>query len=83
MDGFVGAVICGLQFTVWLVTGDRAVVEAAIGERAAQAFVEEQEEERDLNAFGGETIGVAGVVALQQPVAPCLRRGRLLSLRRS
>jgi hypothetical protein len=31
--------------------------------------VEEQEEERDLNAFGGETIGVAGAVALQQPVA--------------
>ena len=45
------------------------MVEAAIGERAAQGFVEEQEEERDLNAFGGETIGVAGVVALQQPVA--------------
>jgi hypothetical protein len=26
LDGFVGAVICGLQFTVWLMTGDRAVV---------------------------------------------------------
>jgi hypothetical protein len=50
------------------VLGVGTVVEAAIGERAAQAFVE-QEEERDLNAFGGETIGVAGVVALQQPVA--------------
>ena len=45
------------------------MVEAAIGERAAQAFVEEQEEERNLNPFGGETIGVAGAVALQQPMA--------------
>jgi hypothetical protein len=65
------------------VLGVGTVVEAAIGERAAEPFVKEQEEERDLNAFGGETIGVAGAVALQQPVAPCLRRGRLLSLRRS
>jgi hypothetical protein len=32
-------------------------------------MMKEQEEERDVNAFGGETIGVAGVVALQQPVA--------------
>jgi hypothetical protein len=52
-----------------MVLGVGAVVEAAVGERAAQAFVEEQEEERDVNAFGGETIGVAGAVALQQPVA--------------
>ena len=83
MDGFVGAVVGGFEFAGRLVLGVGTVVEAAIGERAAQAFVEEQEEERDLNAFGGETIGVAGVVALQQPMAPCLRRGRLLSLRRS
>jgi hypothetical protein len=42
LDGFVGAVICGLQFIVWLVTGDRAVVEAAVGERTAEPFVEEE-----------------------------------------
>ena len=83
MNGFVGAVVGGFEFAGRLVLGVGTVVEAAIGERAAQAFVEEQEEQRDLNAFGGETIGVAGAVALQQPVAPCLRRGRLLSLRRS
>jgi len=83
LDGFVGAVVGGFEFAGRLVLGVGTVVEAAIGERAAQAFVEEQEEERDLNAFGGETIGVAGAVALQQPVAPCRRRGRLLSLRRS
>ena len=45
------------------------MVEAAIGERAAQPFVEEEKEQRNLNPFGGETIGVAGAVALQQPMA--------------
>jgi len=69
LDGFVGAVVGGFEFAGRLVLGVGRVVEAAIGERAAQAFVEEQEEERDLNAFGGETIGVAGAVALQQRVA--------------
>ena len=47
MDGFVGAVVGGFEFAGGLVLGVGAVVEAAIGERAAQAFVEEQEEERD------------------------------------
>jgi hypothetical protein len=42
LDGFVGAVICGFQFTGRLVTGDRAVVEAAVGERTAEPFVEEE-----------------------------------------
>jgi len=54
LDCFVGAVVGGFEFAGRLVLGVGAVVEAAIGERAAQAFVEEQEEERDLNAFGGE-----------------------------
>jgi hypothetical protein len=38
------------------VLGVGAVVEAAIGERAAQPFVEEEKEQRNLNLFGGETI---------------------------
>ena len=42
LDGFVGAVICGFQFTVWLVMGDRAVVEAAVSERTTEPFVEEE-----------------------------------------
>jgi hypothetical protein len=42
LDGFVGAVIWGFQFTVRLVPGDRAVVEAAVGERTAEPFVEEE-----------------------------------------
>ena len=52
MNGYVGAVVGGFELTGRLVLGVGAVVEAAIGERAAQGFVEEQEEERDLNAFG-------------------------------
>ena len=35
-------------------------------------FVEEQKEQGNLNAFGGETVGVAGAVTLQEPVAPQL-----------
>jgi hypothetical protein len=49
--------------------GVGAAVEAAVGERAAEPFVEEQKEQRNMEAFGGETVGVAGTVALQQPVA--------------
>src|SRR6266478_7673721 len=49
--------------------GVGAVMEAAVGERAAEAFVEEQEEQRNLNPFGGEAVGVAGAIPLQQTVA--------------
>src|SRR6266436_6338276 len=49
--------------------GVGAVVEAAVGERAAEAFVEEQKKQGDLNPLGGETVGVAGAVTLQHPVA--------------
>ncbi|HET6239352.1 MAG TPA: hypothetical protein VFE41_31025, partial [Acetobacteraceae bacterium] len=69
LDGFVGAVICGFQFTVRLVTGDRAVVEAAVGERTAEPFVEEEKEQRNLDAFWGEAVSVAGSIPLQQAMA--------------
>ena len=69
LDGFVGAVICGFQFTVRLVTGDRAVVEAAVGERTAEPFVEEEKEQRNLDAFWGEAVSVAGSIPLQQATA--------------
>ena len=44
LNGFVGAVVGGLEFAGGLVLGVGAVVEAAIGERAAQPFVEEEKE---------------------------------------
>src|SRR5580704_4507609 len=58
----------GFELAGRLVMGVRAVVKAAVGERAAEPFVKEQEEQGDLNPFWGETVGVAGSVTLQQPV---------------
>ena len=46
-----------------------SVVKAAVGQGAAEALVEEQKQERHLNAFGGEPVGIAGAIALQQTVA--------------
>src|SRR5258705_13650151 len=69
LNGVVGAVVGGFELAGWLVMGIGAVVEAAVGERAAEAFVEEQKKQGDLNPLGGETVGVAGAVTLQQPVA--------------
>src|SRR2546421_6208463 len=58
----------GFELAGRLVMDVRAVVEAAVGERAAEPFVKEQEEQGDLNPFWAETVGVAGSVTLQQPV---------------
>ena len=69
LDGFVGAVVCGFQFARRLVTGDRAVVESAVGERTAKPLVEEEKQQRNLDAFWGEAVGVAGSIPLQQAVA--------------
>ena len=44
-------------------------MEAAVGERTTEALVEEQEEERDVNAFGREAVSVAAAIALQQAVS--------------
>src|SRR5580692_4134730 len=44
------------------------VVEATVGERSAQALMEEQEEQCDLNPLGGKKVGVARAVALQESV---------------
>ena len=50
--GGVGAVIGGFEPAVWTVLRVRPVMEAAVGEGAAQALVEEEEEEGDLDALG-------------------------------
>ena len=42
LDGFVGAVVGGFELAVWAVLRVRAVVEAAVGKRSAQPFMEEQ-----------------------------------------
>jgi nucleoside-diphosphate-sugar epimerase len=64
LNGFVGAVVGGFEFARWLVSGIGAVMEAAVGEGSAEPFVEEEEEQRDLDSFWREAVGVAGAVAL-------------------
>ena len=88
MNGFVGAMVGGFELAGGLMTGVGAVVEATVGERAAEPFVKEQEEQGDLNPFWRETVGVAGSVTLQQPVGSissrmiCLRSALLLGVNR-
>ena len=43
-------------------------MEAAVGEGATEPFVEEQKQECDIDALGGEAVGIALAVALHQPV---------------
>ncbi len=44
LDGFVGAVVRGFELAIWTVVRIRAVVvvEAAVGDRSAEPFMEEQ-----------------------------------------
>ena len=43
LDGFVGAVVSGFELAIGtVVSGSGPVVEAAIGERSAEPFMEEQ-----------------------------------------
>jgi hypothetical protein len=44
-------------------------MEAAVGERAAQALVKEEKQEGDVDAFGGEAVGVTAAIARKQSVS--------------
>lgn len=44
MNGFVGAVVGGFEPAVWTVAGVGPVVETAVGNRSAEAFMKEQEQ---------------------------------------
>ena len=59
MDGGVGAVIGGFEPAIGAALRVWLVMEAAVGERPAQALVEEQEEQGHLDAFLREAVGVA------------------------
>ena len=59
MDGGIGAVIGGFERAVGAVLRVWLAMEAAVGERPAQALVEEQEEQGRLDAFLREAVGVA------------------------
>ena len=47
LNGFVGAVVGGFELAGRLVMRVGAVMEAAVGERAAEALVKEQKEQGD------------------------------------
>ena len=66
LDGFVGTMISQFEAAVRTMLGVRTMVEAAIGQRAAQSLMEEKEEERDLDALEGQAVSVASAVTLQQ-----------------
>ena len=41
-------------------------MEAAVSQRATEALVKEQKQERGVDAFGSEAVSVAVAIALQQ-----------------
>ena len=53
-----------------VVSGVRSVVEAAVGQRTAESFVEEQKEQRHESPFRCAPVGVTRAVALQEGAAP-------------
>jgi len=69
LNGLVCLVVHGFEFAIRPVVGIRLVMKPAVGKRAAELLVEEQEQERDLHAFGGEPVSVARTIALEQTVA--------------
>ena len=69
MDGFVGAVVSNFKLAVGTVFQVGPVVEAAIGERSAEPFMEEEKWQPDLDTFCGETVSVTGTVTLDQIVS--------------
>lgn len=52
LDDIVGFVVVGFQVAIWFACRVVARMESAIGERAAEVLVEEQEEQRDVNTLG-------------------------------
>jgi hypothetical protein len=62
----IGLMQCGFDFAVGLEVGIRAVMKQVVGKRAAQALVEEHEQQRDFHALVGEAVGVVLGVAFEQ-----------------
>jgi len=51
LDSRISLVIGSFKFALWRMDGFWLVVEAAVSERTAQALVEEQEQQSDLNTL--------------------------------
>ena len=52
LGAVVGAVVCGFEFAGWLVMDIGAVVKAAVGEGAAEAFVKDRKRSATCTPFG-------------------------------
>ena len=68
-DRFVSPMIGGFEAAIGSVLRIGSMVEAAVGEGAAQPLMEEQKQQGHLSALQGEAVGVTVAVALQQAVA--------------
>ena len=68
LDGLVGLVVGDFKFAGRRMVMIGPMVKSAVGQRTAEALVEEPEPERDLQTFGRETVGIAGTVAFEQAV---------------
>jgi hypothetical protein len=65
LDGLVGFVVGGFEFAVRRARRVGFVMEAAIGEGTAEAFVEEQKQQSNVDAFAGQAVGIAAAIALE------------------
>ena len=63
LDCRVSLVISGLEFAIGAVGKVWLVMKAAVSQRTAEAFMKEEEQERNLEALGGQTVGIATTVA--------------------
>ena len=68
MNGGIGFVVGGFDLGGWVGCFLGPVVEEGIGQRAADALVEEDEQGGDANAFFGESVAVGSAGPLEQAV---------------
>ena len=66
MNGLVGFVIGGFELTFRATGSMGLMMESAIGQGTAEALMEEQKQESDIESLGGEAVGVALPIALEQ-----------------
>jgi hypothetical protein len=69
LDRCIGTMIGRLEPAIGSALSVGLMVETAVGEGTAQAFVKEEEQESDLDALCREAVGIAWSVPLQQIVS--------------
>src|SRR5215471_18965439 len=66
LNGRVSSVVSRLEFALGPDGRVRPVMKEAVGQGATDPLVKENEEQGNLQALGGQAIGVAAAVALEQ-----------------